>query len=199
MFTGIIENVGVVRSLTPKGSNLEFEIECPFTDELKVDQSLAHNGVCLTVERVKPPCYTVTAIHETLQKSNLGNLKEGSVINLERCMIAGGRLDGHLVLGHVEALGECLSITPRGGSWEFRFRYPREHSGLLVEKGSICLNGISLTVFDVTGDQFSVGVIPYTYEHTNIKGLQPGSTVNLEFDIIGKYVLRNLAIREQPK
>jgi len=197
MFTGIIENVGIVRAVRPKGTSMEFEIACPFADELKVDQSLAHNGVCLTVEQVNPPVYKVTAIRETLQKSNLGNLEAGSVVNLERCMIAGARLDGHLVLGHVEAQGECVSISEVRGSWEMRFRYPAEYSGLLVEKGSVCLNGISLTVYNVTADQFSVGIIPYTYEQTNIKELQPGSVVNLEFDIIGKYVQRNLAFREQ--
>lgn len=197
MFTGIIENVGIVRSVTHQGSNVTLELECPFADELKVDQSLAHNGVCLTVEAVSISTYRVTAILETLRKTNLGALKKGAVVNLERCMIAGERVDGHLVQGHVEALGECIAMKELEGSREYRFRFPAEHRSLVVEKGSICLNGISLTIFDVTNDSFSVGIIPYTYNHTNIKTLQPGSLVNLEFDIIGKYVQRNLEIMDR--
>ncbi len=192
MFTGIIENVGIVQSVHQHGSNVTFEIECPFADELKPDQSLAHNGVCLTVESVNPPTYQVTAIRETLQKTNLGTLRKASVVNLERCMVIGSRLDGHLVQGHVEALGECILIKERDGSREYRFCVPPGNELLIVEKGSICLNGISLTVFDVRSNEFTVAIIPYTYEHTNIKEIQPGSFVNLEFDIIGKYVQRNL-------
>src|SRR5687767_5319525 len=168
MFTGIIENVGIVHAVTPKGSNVELELECPFTDELKVDQSLAHNGVCLTVESIAKRTYKVTAIHETLQKTNLGSLKKGDVVNLERCMVAGSRLDGHLVLGHVEALGECVAIKELNGSREYDFQFPGEFSPLVVEKGSICLNGISLTIYNVTENRFTVGIIPYTYDFTNM-------------------------------
>lgn len=194
MFTGIIENVGIVQGVRHQSGNIVLQVECPFADELKIDQSLSHNGVCLTVESVTPPTYQVTAIRETLQKTNLGSLKQGSVVNLERCMVAGARLDGHLVTGHIEAMGECIAVQEMQGSWEYRFRFPAEYGLLVVEKGSICLNGISLTIYQVTDDEFSVAIIPYTYDHTNIKEVNPGSMVNLEFDIIGKYVQRNLAV-----
>ena len=194
MFTGIIENVGIVQGVRHQSGNIVLQVECPFADELKIDQSLSHNGVCLTVESVTPPTYQVTAIRETLQKTNLGSLKQGSVVNLERCMVAGARLDGHLVTGHIEAMGECIAVQEMPGSWEYRFRFPAEYGLLVVEKGSICLNGISLTIYQVTDDEFSVAIIPYTYDHTNIKEVNPGSMVNLEFDIIGKYVQRNLAV-----
>src|SRR5687767_13975871 len=194
MFTGIIENVGIVQGVRHQSGNVVLQVECPFADELKIDQSLSHNGVCLTVESVTPPTYQVTAIRETLQKTNLGSLKQGSVVNLERCMVAGGRLDGHLVTGHIEAMGECIAVQEMQGSWEYRFRFPADYGLLVVEKGSICLNGISLTIYQVTDDEFSVAIIPYTYDHTNIKEVNPGSMVNLEFDIIGKYVQRNLAM-----
>lgn len=195
MFTGIIENVGIIKDITENGSNSTFWIEVPFATELKTDQSLSHNGVCLTVEETKPPLYRVTAIAETLRSSNLGKLAKGNEVNLERSMQPGGRLDGHLVQGHIEALSECLSVQEKNGSWEYRFRFPAQYAALVVEKGSICLNGISLTLFDVTDDQFTVAIIPYTYHHTNIRQVKAGSLCNTEFDIIGKYVQRHLQTR----
>ncbi|HUR11033.1 MAG TPA: riboflavin synthase [Flavitalea sp.] len=196
MFTGIIENIGIVKSRLPSGSNLSLWIEAPFASALKVDQSLSHNGVCLTVEETNGVAYKVTAIRETLDVSNLGTLREGDLVNLERCLPLNGRLDGHIVQGHVEALGTCISIQPLEGSWEMRFRFPKDFAALVVEKGSICLNGISLTAFDVTEDAFTVAIIPYTYQNTNIRKINTGDLVNLEFDIIGKYVRRITSLNQ---
>jgi riboflavin synthase len=192
MFTGIIESLGEVVSTKKDGGNLVISIRSALTPELKVDQSIAHNGVCLTVTGLQENIYEIVAVAETLQKTNLGQLAPGQQVNLERAMVFNGRIDGHLVQGHVDGVGECLSKTPQDGSWEYRFRYPQGFAALLVEKGSICLNGISLTVFNVTDREFSVAVIPYTYQHTNISAVEPGDTVNLEFDILGKYVARQM-------
>ncbi|HEX5002955.1 MAG TPA: riboflavin synthase [Bacteroidia bacterium] len=190
MFTGIIEELGTVISAAPSATGMEFAISAPFTAELRVDQSIAHNGVCLTVTAIKNDVYYVTAIAETLTRSNLGGLKAGDHVNLERCLIMNGRLDGHIVQGHVDVTGICESITDAGGSWIFRFSFPEKYNMLLVEKGSVCVNGVSLTVVDVEKEHFSVAVIPYTFEHTNFGTLKKGSSVNIEFDILGKYVLK---------
>ncbi len=190
MFTGIIEQTGRVSSIETNGSNRSFWIESALTPELSVDQSISHNGVCLTVEAVKEKTYRVTAIDETLRKTNLGNWEPGTVINLERCMQMGGRIDGHIVQGHVDGTGVCKKITDKNGSWEFTFQFPGNFASLVIEKGSISLNGISLTVFDVGADQFTVAIIPYTFLHTNMQYLKAGDMVNIEFDMIGKYVSR---------
>lgn len=194
MFTGIIENVGVVRKIIRAGSNCTFWIESVLAESVKVDQSLAHNGVCLTVEEVDPPLYRVTAIKETLDKSNLAQLRDADLVNLERCVAINGRLDGHIVQGHVDTVGTCRSVSSLNGSYEMMFQFPNEFAELIVEKGSICLNGISLTVFNVTPTTFTVAIIPYTYAHTNLKGIKTEDPVNLEFDIVGKYVRRLTSI-----
>lgn len=186
MFTGIIESVGKVQEIKREGSNVHFQIESPISDELKVDQSVSHNGVCLTVTEVIEGTHWVTAIDETLQKSNIGDLKERGNVNLERCMKVDGRFDGHMVQGHVDTTAEVISIDDQKGSWIFRFKLQKE--GLVVEKGSICINGTSLTCFDVENGHFSVAIIPYTFEHTNFNQLEVGNLVNIEFDIIGKYI-----------
>jgi riboflavin synthase len=190
MFTGIIEATGVVEEIKPEGLNKHFRISSAIAGELKVDQSISHNGVCLTVTQLTPGGYWVTAIDETLKKSNLGALKKGDRINHERCMIANGRFDGHIVQGHVDQTAVVVSIIDQQGSWLFQFKYDPSPGNITVEKGSIAVNGISLTCFNSTSDSFTVAIIPYTYEHTNIGQLKPGDTVNLEFDIIGKYVQR---------
>lgn len=187
MFTGIIENKAIVKSVIEEGSNKHFTFSSGITEELKIDQSVAHNGVCLTVVKVDSAEYTVTAIKETLEKTNLNELRIGDGVNLERCMKADGRFDGHMVYGHVDCVGRCITRVEQGGSTVFTFRFPKGF-GIVVEKGSICLNGISLTVFDVTEDMFSVAIIPYTLEHTNLNTIEEGSTINLEFDILGKYI-----------
>lgn len=192
MFTGIIETLGRVEAIKEEATNKHFTLRSAFTHELQIDQSVAHNGVCLTVVAIEGDKYTVTAIDETLKKTNLNNLKEGDVVNLERCMQANGRFDGHVVQGHVDQTGICESVTDENGSWIFTFSYDAGTGNVTVEKGSICVNGISLTVFDSQEDRFSVAIIPYTYEHTNLHSVKPGDTVNLEFDIIGKYVARLL-------
>jgi riboflavin synthase len=196
MFTGIIEHTGVVKSVISNGSNRSFWIESPVSHELKTDQSVSHSGVCLTVEEVADNQHRITAIDETLKKTNLGTWEEGSLVNLERCLIMNGRLDGHLVQGHVDATGTCTGKTIKDGSWEFEISFPRHFAELIIEKGSICLNGISLTAFAVKKKHFNVAIIPYTFEHTNLKTLEPGQTVNLEFDMIGKYLLRRLSLKE---
>jgi riboflavin synthase len=194
MFTGIIETTGTVKQVISQAGNKIFWIESSLSQELKIDQSLSHNGVCLTVEEIAGNRHRVTAVNETLKKTNLGSLTEGSVVNLERCMALNGRLDGHLVQGHVDATGTCIGKKEANGSWELRFEFPASYKKLVIEKGSISLNGISLTIFNVTDTQFTVAIIPYTYQHTNIQFIEPGTSVNLEFDMIGKYVQRNLII-----
>ena len=197
MFTGIVEATGRLESLTSEGDNLHLRISCPFTDELQIDQSVAHNGVCLTVVEISEDGYVVTAIRETMQKTNLGDLKPGSEVNLERCMRLGDRLDGHIVQGHVDQVATVTSISEEDGSWRVSFEYEpgkAEAEGYLtVEKGSVCVNGTSLTVIDSSSGKFSVALIPYTWEYTNFHALQVGDRVNLEFDVIGKYVARLVA------
>ncbi len=190
MFTGIIETTGIVKKIEPNGTNLSFWLQSAIARELKVDQSLAHDGVCLTVEQIEGNLFKVTAIDETLQKTCLGAWETGRIINLERSMVLGGRIDGHLVQGHVDAKGTCISVDNKEGSWLYRISFPSQFGALIIEKGSICLNGISLTAFEVNKDAFSVAIIPYTYEHTNINHLLAGSQVNLEFDMLGKYIVR---------
>ena len=190
MFTGIIETIGKVISIQSEDTNLHLQIESNISNELKIDQSVSHNGVCLTVVATNPASFTVTAVAETLSKSNIGNLKVGDEVNLERCTLVGSRLDGHIVQGHVDQTATCLSIQNEQGSWIFTFQYNSAQGNITVEKGSITVNGISLTVFDSKDDQFSVAIIPYTFENTNLKHINAGDTVNLEFDIIGKYVAK---------
>lgn len=190
MFTGIIETTGEIKSLHHSDNNLEVWIEAPLRDKIKIDQSIAHNGVCLTVDALNDTLYRVTAVKETLEKTNLNDWKQGDIVNLERAMILGDRLDGHLVQGHVDTTGTCIEISENGGSWLFTFEYPVNFMPLIIEKGSICINGISLTAFGLTENKFSVTIIPYTYEHTNIAQLVVKQKVNLEFDLIGKYIQR---------
>jgi riboflavin synthase len=188
MFTGIVEAMGSLVRKEAKETNVEFWFTSPFTHELKVDQSLAHNGVCLTVVEIKGDQYRVTAIDETLQKTNIGDVAIGQKVNLERCMAANARFDGHIVQGHVDLTGICTEIKDQQGSWEYRFSYPKSSGHVTVEKGSICVNGTSLTVVDSQDDSFTVCIIPYTYEHTVFHQLKIGDRVNLEFDILGKYI-----------
>ncbi|MDQ1141958.1 riboflavin synthase [Pedobacter agri] len=190
MFTGIIENLGEVKAIKNDHTNVHFTISSAISHELKIDQSVAHNGVCLTVVALNNDTHTVTAIDETLKKTNLGDLKVGSKINLERCMQMNARLDGHIVQGHVDQTAVCIKREELDGSWEYRFKYDASAGNVTVEKGSACVNGISLTVVNSQADEFSVFIIPYTFEHTNLHQVQVGDTVNLEFDIIGKYVAR---------
>lgn len=194
MFTGIIEALGTVRDVRTDGGNVHFTVQSPFAAELKIDQSVAHDGVCLTVVAVEAAAGThvVTAIHETLLKTNLGQWAPGRRVNLERCLAAGGRFDGHIVQGHVDLTATCESVEDQNGSWRYRFRHAPGPGRVTVEKGSICINGTSLTCFDSTDDGFSVAIIPYTYEHTTFQDLRPGDLVNLEFDIVGKYVAKLL-------
>lgn len=188
MFTGIVEAMGSLVRKEANGTNVEFWFTSPFLQELKVDQSLAHNGVCLTVVEILGDQYRVTAIDETLQKTNIGNVAIGQKVNLERCMAANARFDGHIVQGHVDLTGICTEIKDQQGSWEYRFTYPASSGHVTVEKGSICVNGTSLTVVDSQDDSFTVCIIPYTYEHTVFHQLNVGDLVNLEFDILGKYI-----------
>ncbi len=190
MFTGIIETLGTVQNIQHDGGNVHYTIQSTISTELKIDQSVAHNGVCLTVVSLTENTHTVTAIEETLQKSNLGSLKVGAKVNLERCMQMNARLDGHIVQGHVDQTATCILVNELDGSWEYRFKYDETKGNVTVEKGSICVNGISLTVVNSVDDEFSVFIIPYTHEHTNLQEVKQGDSVNLEFDIIGKYVAR---------
>lgn len=190
MFTGIIEQTGIVHTVNKDGTNLVCWVRSSISAALKVDQSLSHNGVCLTVEEINGDMHRVTAIEETLQKTNLGQWKPGSIVNLERCMPMNGRLDGHIVQGHVDTLATCNAVIEKNGSWEYSFQLDPDFASLIIEKGSISLNGISLTIFNVTNNGFTVAIIPYTYMHTNMQQLKKGDTVNIEFDIIGKYVNR---------
>jgi riboflavin synthase len=194
MFTGIVENLGEIIEIIPQATNLTFRVKSAISSELKIDQSVSHNGVCLTVVEVTNDTHCVTAIDETLKKSNLGSLAIGSLVNLERCMPANGRFDGHIVQGHVDQTGICTRRRDQHGSWLFDFEYNADSENITVEKGSICLNGVSLTVFNSTRNAFSVAIIPYTYEHTTFRQLQVGDTVNLEFDIVGKYIRRMLEL-----
>lgn len=191
MFTGIIEQLGIVKSIRKEENNIHFTIEAPFTNELKIDQSVAHNGCCLTVIEISNQEYVVTAIQETLDKTNLKDWTNGTKVNLERCMQMNGRLDGHIVQGHVDSIATCVNIEDQSGSWKYTFEYTTDQ--VTVEKGSITINGTSLTVVDSLPKSFSVCIIPYTYEHTNFHQLKVGHSVNLEFDIIGKYVAKLLA------
>ena len=189
MFTGIIEHMGEVVSLQKEEENLHISMRTPITQELKIDQSVAHNGVCLTVVAIEGDIYTVTVIQESLQKTNLGNLQVGDQVNIERCMKLGDRLDGHLVQGHVDQTAKCVDVVEVDGSWYFTFSH--ENLGnITVEKGSICVNGVSLTVVNSQADSFSVAIIPYTYNHTNFHNFKIGTVVNLEFDILGKYIVK---------
>ncbi len=192
MFTGIIEAFGKVTKIERDGSNVHFDIQSNISNELKIDQSIAHNGTCLTVVQVQNDIHTVTAIDETLKKTNLGDWTVGSKVNLERCMVADGRFDGHIVQGHVDQIGTVANIQEQDGSWLFDFEYDTSQGNVTVEKGSICINGISLTCFNSREGEFRVAIIPYTYEHTNFHQLKIGDSVNLEFDIVGKYVKRLL-------
>ncbi len=190
MFTGIIEELGTVEKLVKENGNLHLTFNSSITSELKIDQSVAHNGVCLTVVDIENNNYVVTAIQETLDKTNLGTLQEGDIVNIERAMKLGDRLDGHIVQGHVDQTAECISVSEEDGSWFFTFEYDKDFSNITIEKGSITVNGVSLTVVNSKINQFSVAIIPYTYEHTTFKNLKVGDKVNLEFDVIGKYVKR---------
>lgn len=190
MFTGIIEDLGKITALKQEGGNLHISVSSSVTPELKIDQSVAHDGVCLTVVALNDNSYTVTAIDETLNKTNLSFLNEGDFINIERAMKLGDRLDGHIVQGHVDQVANCVSVTQTDGSWKYTFEYDPLQNNVTIEKGSITVNGVSLTVVDSQWSSFSVAIIPYTYEHTTFKYLNVGDLVNLEFDVIGKYVKR---------
>lgn len=196
MFTGIVEAMGRVKNIQREAGNAHFEIEAPFVDELKIDQSVAHNGACLTVVKIMNGIYTVTAIDETLKRTNLGSLNPGDYVNIERCMKLGERLDGHIVQGHVDQTGNCVSVEDQNGSWKFTFDYDAASGHVTVPKGSITVNGVSLTVVDSLPGKFSVAIIPYTYEHTTFGKLKAGDAVNLEFDIIGKYVAAMMLNRQ---
>ena len=197
MFTGIVETTGKVTAITSDGSNKTFWISSPISQELKVDQSLSHDGVCLTVEEIKDSQHRVTAVAETLSKTNLNDWKPGVIVNLERCLVMNGRLDGHWVQGHVDATGTVKHIAENNGSWQYIIEYPASFAELVIEKGSITINGTSLTVFNITNNSLEVAIIPYTYENTNIKYLKTGDKVNLEFDLIGKYVARIQQVRNK--
>lgn len=190
MFTGIIEEKGIIKEINSSGTNKSFWVSSPISKNFTVDQSIAHNGVCLTVEEVNNNEHRITAIEETLKKTNLNSWEKNTVINLERCLQMNGRLDGHIVQGHVDAVATCIGVAEKDGSWEFSFQFDKKFAPLVIEKGSISLNGISLTIFNVKEDSFTVAIIPYTYEHTNMEYLRPGDVINLEFDMIGKYVAR---------
>lgn len=195
MFTGIIEAMSTIESIQPIDQNQQYTFSCALTNELKVDQSVAHNGVCLTVVAIDGQTYTVDAIAETLEKTNLGNWKVGDKVNLERSVTLNQRLDGHIVQGHVDTTLQCIGKEDEGGSWRFTFAYPKEHASLLISKGSICINGVSLTIADLQDNQFSVAIIPYTYEHTNFHQLEAGHSVNIEFDMVGKYINRMVGLK----
>jgi riboflavin synthase len=188
MFTGIIESLGTIEKIEKEGTNVHFTIASPISNELKIDQSLAHEGVCLTVTSQNVDNHSITAIEETLSKTNLGQWKVGGTVNLERAMLAHARLDGHIVQGHVDTTGVCILREDHNGSWLYTFRYERTPQYFVIPKGSICINGVSLTVVNPVDDTFSVAIIPYTFEHTTFKNIHVGDVVNLEFDVIGKYI-----------
>lgn len=190
MFTGIIENTGEINEILTTGTNKSFWVSSPLAGDLKIDQSLSHNGVCLTIEEIKDGMHRVTAIEETLIKTNLGSWQKDDIINLERCMQMNGRLDGHIVQGHVDCTAECIEVIEKAGSWEYTFSFPAEFAAFIIEKGSVTVNGISLTCFNVTNNHFTVAIIPYTFEHTNMSSLKQGDMVNIEWDMVGKYVSR---------
>ncbi len=190
MFTGIIEGLGLIEKLENDGGNLHITLKTSITKELKIDQSVAHNGVCLTVVNINGESYTITAIQETLDKTNLGLLKENSIVNIERAMKLGDRLDGHIVQGHVDQTAKCVNIVEEDGSWVFTFEYDKTQNNMTIEKGSVTVNGVSLTVVNSELNRFSVAIIPYTYNNTTFNKLKIGSLVNLEFDVIGKYIKR---------
>ena len=197
MFSGIVEEFATVTGLVKEQENLHLTLTCSFVGELKIDQSVSHNGVCLTVVKIADNTYTVTAMKETLERSNLGLLKVGDKVNVERSMMMNGRLDGHIVQGHVDETAECIEVRDAEGSWYYTFRYKKDDEMaakgyMTVDKGSVCVNGVSLTVCEPTDDTFTVAIIPYTYEHTNFHTLKAGSVVNIEFDIIGKYIAQML-------
>lgn len=196
MFTGIIETTGIIKEVITAGTNKTFWIESPISKELTIDQSVAHSGVCLTVEEINNGMHRVTAIEETLKKTNLNQCKINAVINLERCLQMNGRLDGHIVQGHVDTIATCTNVLVKEGSWEYSFRFNSEFAGLVIEKGSASINGISLTIFNVLQDEFTVAIIPYTFNHTNIKFIQKGDEINIEFDMIGKYVSRFIHLKQ---
>ncbi len=193
MFTGIIETLAKAENIEKENSNVHFTFSSAITGELKIDQSVSHNGVCLTVVKIAGNNYVVTAIDETLKRTNLGELKTGDLVNLERCMPANGRFDGHIVQGHVDTTAKCIEVKDLNGSWEFVFEHEKNANNITVEKGSITINGVSLTVVKSTETTFSVHIIPYTFEHTNFKNIKSGTKVNLEFDVIGKYVSKILS------
>ena len=192
MFTGIVEATGTVNQIRKEGTNRHFLVDSPISSELRVDQSLSHNGVCLTVTKIQPGGHWVTAVRETLDKSNLGSVQEGDIVNLERSMLSNGRFDGHIVQGHVDTTAVVKSVKDESGSWRFDFEHEAGPGFVTVEKGSICVNGISLTCFNCTDHSFSVAIIPFTYTHTNLGAARVGDRVNLEFDILGKYIERLL-------
>ena len=196
MFTGIIETLGIIKDLKTENDNLHITVSSTITNELKIDQSVAHNGVCLTVVAINNDEFTVTAIKETILKTNLSDWKVGDLINLERAMKLGDRLDGHIVQGHVDQIGICKSIEEANGSWYFTFEYDSKLSNITIEKGSITVNGVSLTVVNSKENEFSVAIIPYTFEHTNFKNFTIGSKINLEFDVVGKYVARLHSLKQ---
>lgn len=195
MFTGIIETLGIIKDLKKENDNLHITVSSPITHELKIDQSVAHNGVCLTVVAINNDTFTVTAIKETIQKTNLGDWRIGDLINIERAMKLGDRLDGHIVQGHVDQTGVCKSIEEANGSWYFTFDYNKDLNNITIEKGSITVNGVSLTVVNSKESEFSVAIIPYTYENTNFKDFKIGTKINLEFDVVGKYVAKLHSLR----
>jgi riboflavin synthase len=197
MFTGIIETIGIVKQVISNGSNKTFWIGSTLSSGLKADQSVSHSGACLTIEEVRENTHRVTAIEETLEKTGLGDWKEGTLVNLERCLQLNDRLDGHLVQGHVDTTATCTKRKEKAGSWEFEFSFPKKFTELVIEKGSVCVNGISLTAFQVKRKSFTVAIVPFTFEHTNIKEVQEGDRVNLEFDMIGKYLMRRLSLKEK--
>lgn len=197
MFTGIIETTGLVKQVITNGSNRTFWIESSLSPEFKVDQSVSHDGVCLTVEEIKNSQHRVTAIDETLQKTNLRSWQAGSLVNLERSLRLNDRIDGHLVQGHVDVAGICLRKKEKKGSWEFEFGFPKKFAALVIEKGSVCINGISLTAYHAKTKSLTVAIIPYTFEHTNIKEMKKGDPVNLEFDMVGKYLRRSLSLKKK--
>lgn len=199
MFTGIIETLGTITHIEQQGTNYTFWITSNLSETLKVDQSVSHNGVCLTVEAVKGSSHRVTAIEETIRKTNVGHWKVGDLINIERCLPMHGRLDGHIVQGHVDATAICTRMKTLEGSWEVTFQFPTPFAALVIEKGSIAINGISLTAFNVTLNELTVAIIPYTFEHTNLQRVQEGSIVNIEFDMLGKYLQRHIEVQQLMK